>query len=189
MVQFYQLDTDFNEAIYIRWLRLLNTMCLFIIHWLCTNLICFEIIANKIFSMSYRWNFYSWPFILLGSINYFLKKEGNMSIVVLENETQKQDIRKVKLECAALERSAWTYKLKVLLMVIGANSFLIAFWLDRYKIAEQRKHDRKISIANKFDTLYSRTLAVMTEVEANTVFFRVNVQTFKEKLEEFEKKY
>ena len=105
-----------------------------------------------------------------------------------EEEKLYQDTRKVVLECAALERGAKTELLKTTLALLAAFAFVFSFALDRYKVAEQRKHDRKVAIATEFDDLLSKTLASITEARPNTLVFRLNVQAYKERLQTLTKK-
>jgi hypothetical protein len=105
-----------------------------------------------------------------------------------EEEKLLQDTRKVTLECAALERAAKTETLKTVLTFLAAFAFVISFALDRYKVSEQRRHDRRVVVATEFDALLSKTLASVTQALPNTLFFRLNVQAYKEKLAELGKK-
>ena len=111
-----------------------------------------------------------------------------MSDQTPEQEKLYQDIRKVTLECAALERSAKTETLKTVLGLLAAFAFVFSFALDRYKVSEQRKHDRRVAVAIEFESLSSKTLATVTAARMNTLFLRLNVQAYKEKLEELGKK-
>lgn len=105
-----------------------------------------------------------------------------------EEEKLFQDTRKVTLECVALERAAKTETLRTILTFVAAFAFVISFALDRYKVSEQRIHDRRVAVATEFDALVSKTLAATSQARPNTLFLRLNVQAYKEKLVEFGKK-
>ncbi len=101
-----------------------------------------------------------------------------------EEEKLYQETRKTKLECAALERAAKTEPLKIVLTFLAAFTFVLSFALDRYSVSEQRYHDRRVEVATEFDALLSNTLAAITQARPNTLFFRLNVQAYRGKLEE-----
>jgi hypothetical protein len=105
-----------------------------------------------------------------------------------EEEKLHQDTRKVMLECAALERNAKTDTLKTVLALLAAFAFVFSFACDRYKVSEQRTHDRKVAVATEFDNLNSKTLSALTVARPNTLFMRLNVETYKGKLEELGKR-
>jgi hypothetical protein len=65
-----------------------------------------------------------------------------MTAAELQEENLRQDVQKKKLEIKSLERSARLEVIKVALACVGAFAFLASFYLDRYKVGEQRERDR-----------------------------------------------
>lgn len=105
-----------------------------------------------------------------------------------EQEKLYQETRKLILECQALERDAKSRAVKTVLAFIAAFAFVISFAIDRYNVAEQRHHDRRVAVATELDNLVSKTVTSITTARPTAITLNLNVSAYKEKLEALRKR-